>query len=214
MGIERARVVEVHAPTSATGRAGSGYLISDRLVLTSNRLVGRQGSTDVRPVNMGRWLPASVVWSAPAGHAVVLEVEDPSAPLVSPNPIRWGRIGGSRPVPVVAMGFPPADGRPEWVRDPVQFVGQLSPAGDPLRAVTPAGDAPEGGGMSGAALFAGAELVGVLVGDSGLHAVPAACLADDEPFVELVGGGRGLALTPVSTPSFGFPMLPANRKLR
>lgn len=207
MGIERARVVEVHAPTSATGRTGSGYLISDRLVLTSDRIVGRHGATDVRPATMGRWLRASVVWSARGGHAAVLEVEDPSALSVSPDPIRWGRVEGSRPVPVVAMGFPPADGRPEWVRDPVQFVGQLAPTGAPLRAVTPSSGAPAGG-MSGGPVFAGAELVGVLVADAErLHAVPVAGLAEDEAFVEVVGGGRGLAFTPVSTPPFGFPIL-------
>ncbi len=34
MGIERARVTEVHATDSVSGRAGSGYQITDRLVLT------------------------------------------------------------------------------------------------------------------------------------------------------------------------------------
>ena len=193
MGIERARVVEVHAPGSPTG---AGYLISDRLVLT----MARPGSAEVRPVNMGRWRTASVTWAG--AHAAVLEVNEPLGR--SPGPVRWGRVEGSRPVPVTAMGFPPADGRPRWVRDPVPFVGQLAPASG---AVTAAGSEPPGTGMSGAAVFAGAELVGVLVAAGRLHAVPVAALADDPSFVDVVGGGRELAFTPVSTPSSGFPIL-------
>lgn len=194
MGIERARVVEVHAPGSPTR---SGYLLSDRLVLTT----AQKGAAEVRPVSMGGWLTASVMWAG--GHAAVLEVDEPL--FMPPSPVPWGRVEGSRPVPVMAMGFPPADGRPQWVRDPVQLVGQMSPASG---ALTKAGRAPAGDGMSGAAVFAGAELVGVLVAGAGpLRAVPVARLADDPAFVEAVGDGRDLPFTPVSTPASGFPIL-------
>ena len=210
MGIERARVVEVHAAGSATGRVGSGYLISDRLVLTCGRVVDRRGSTDIRPVGMGGWLTAAVVWSAPGGDAAVMEVDDPSALMVSPDRIRWGHVTGGRPVPVTAMGFPPADVRPQWPRDPAQFLGQLVPGdGRRLGVTANSAGAQAGDGMSGAVLFAGAELVGVLVG--GAHAVPVPALTDDPAFVEVVGEGRELEVTPVSTPAFGFPILPGGR---
>jgi hypothetical protein len=183
VGIERARVVEVHAPGSPTG---AGYLLSDRLVLTR----AWPGAAEVRPGSTGRWLAASVAWSG-AG-AAVLEVGEPL--FQSPGPVRWGRVEGSRPVPVTAMGFPPAADRPRWVREPVQLVGRLSPGGVLSGATV-------GGGMSGAALFAGAELVGVLAAGA---AVPVARLAEDEAFVGVVGG---LTLTPVSAPASGFSIL-------
>lgn len=183
MGIERARVVEVHAPGSSTG---AGYLISDRLVLTT----ARTGPAEVRPTTMGQWLPARAVWSG--GRVTVLALEAPLC--VSPIPIRWGAVEGPRPVPVMAMGFPPADDRPQWVRDPVQFVGQLTSGGV-------VSGAPVGGGMWGAALFAGAELVGVLASGP---TVPVARLAEDRAFVDVVGE---LALTPVRAPSTRFPIL-------
>jgi hypothetical protein len=220
MGIERARVVEVHAQTSATRRAGSGYQISDRLLLTHGGIVGGVGRTDVRPAGTAVWASASVVWRARAGDVAVLEVDEPSVLMWSPAAVRWGLVAGRRPVSVTAMGFPPsADGeRPHRARDTHQFVGQLVPDGLPVAAasipVTAAGSGrPTGDGMSGAALFAGAELVGVLVaepapsGGDRLRAVPVSVLADDPDFVGLVGGENGLAMVPVVASSIGFPIL-------
>jgi hypothetical protein len=67
--------------------------------------------------------------------------------------------------------------------------------------------------MSGAALFAGADLVGVLLVEPGpvarMRAVPVALLAGDPSFVELVGTDQGLTLTPIKTGSLGFPILQA-----
>lgn len=71
MGIERARVLEIHAPG---GAVGAGYLIGDRLVLTAG--AGR-GPAEVRPAGSATWLATSPVWSSPAG-AVVLELDDPA----------------------------------------------------------------------------------------------------------------------------------------
>ena len=187
MGIERARVVEVYA---AGGCAGSGYQLDGRLVLTSERVAGRSGSAEVRPAGTGTWVPASVVWR---GDAAILDVPDPLALMASPGRPRWGEVAGRRPVAVTGMGFPPASGRPQWPRDPQQFVGQLSADGS-LQA--------SAAGMPGAALFAGAELVGIVRGDG--RAVPAGALAVDEEFCALVGG---VSLVPVETPSTGFPML-------
>src|SRR5436305_12963505 len=100
MGIERARAVEVHARGSTSGRVGSGYLLGDRLVLTAGAVVGPDGTADIRPAGTGPWLPASAVWVAEDGDVAVLEVDDPSALLLSPSLPRWGRVEGRLPVAV------------------------------------------------------------------------------------------------------------------
>ncbi len=219
MGIERARVVEVHSGTSVTGRVGSGYQISDRLVLTHGGIVARTGPTDVRPAGTAAWVTASLVWSGLGGDAAVLEVDEPSVLMWSPGAVRWGQVSGRRPVAVTAIGFPPAIDieRPHRPRDTEQFFGQLQPegssAGDGSLRLTATSGRPTGDGLSGAALFAGAALVGVLVADPALpspdrlRAVPVSALAEDRSFVRLLGDADELALTPVVTPTSGFPML-------
>jgi hypothetical protein len=219
MGIERVRVAEVHAPTSLSQRTGSGFLVSDRLVLTAAAVAGRDGPTHVRPVGAGSWMAASVVWRAARGGAALLEIDGDPA-LISPPPLpRWGEVGGRRPVGVMAVGFPPADGRPQWPRDPEPFLGQVTPPDDrrapddPLLVTAGPGARPVGDGMSGAALFAGAHLVGVLLVEGGpagplrLAAAPVAAMAADGGFVALVGDGEDLPVEPVSTLVGGFPIL-------
>lgn len=205
MGIERARVLEVHG----RGAVRAGYLIDDRLVLTAAARTGTgagSGPVEVRPAGTATWLKASPGWSSPAGCAL-FELDDPSMLMMPPDGMRWGRVAGDRPVPVAAMGFPPAATRPTWPRDPEQFMGHVVPQGSASLAVT--GCRPPADGMAGAALFAGAELVGVLL--AAAHAVPVAILAEDPAFVGLVmdgaGAADGLALVPVSTPATAFPIL-------
>lgn len=206
MGIERSRVLEVHAMgVSGPGRkagggtVGAGYLIDDRLVLTAG--AGR-APADVRPAGTATWLAASPVWSSPAG-AVVLELADPEMLMMPPVRPRWGRITGRRPVAVTAMGFPPAPAPTRWARDPEHFFGHIVPAESAAMAVT--ASHPAGDGMTGAALFAGAELVGVLL--AGARALPMSVLAGEPGFAGLVGDERGgLALADVSTPATAFPI--------
>ena len=195
MGIERARVLEIHAKG---GTVGAGYLIDDRLVLTAG---AGHVSAEVRPAGTATWLATSQVWSSPAG-AVLLELDDPATLMMPPVLPRWGRITGRRPVAVTAMGFPPAPAPTRSARDPEQFLGHLVPAESTSLAVT--GARPAGEGMRGAALFAGAELVGVLL--AGARALPVSGLADEPGFAALVGRDRGLALADVSTPTTAFPM--------
>lgn len=199
MGIERARVLEV----DSRGVLGAGYLVGDRLVLTSVA-----GPADVRRAGTATWIPASPVWSSPAG-AAVLEVDDPAALMMPADQVRWGGIGGGRPVPVTAMGFAPAAARPQWPRDPAWFVGHVVPGESASLAVR--GSPPAGDGMTGAALFAGAELVGVLL--AGGRALPVTVLAGDAGFIALLGeGDAGLALVPVSAPATAFPILSPRRR--
>jgi hypothetical protein len=192
MGVERARVLEI----DAGGGVQSGYLLDDRLVLTAG--AGRAPAR-LRPAGSATWLAASPVWSSAAGVAV-LELDDPAALMMPPVRPRWGRIIGRRPVAVAAMGFTPA-APTRWARDAEHFFGHVVPSELGSMAVT-GGQA--GAGMTGAALFAGAELVGVLV--AGPRAVPVSALAGEPGFVALVGDGDVLVLADVSTPATAFPI--------
>ena len=215
MGIERARVVEVHGETSPAGAVGSGYFVTDRLVLTWAGNVGRRGSTAVRPAGTGPWVPATVAWTSSTAGASLLEVDDAGALLVAPNGVRWGEVAGPGAIGVTATGFPPAEGRPARFRDPVQFYGRMG-GGDKVATsslpVTANGPSP-GTGMSGAALFAGADLVGVLVvdtdatGPQGPRAIAVAALARDGGFGALVAPQAGLRLVPVRAPALPLPIL-------
>ena len=186
MGIERARVLELRS-------GGAGYLLDDRLVLTA-------GAGDVRPAGTATWLATSAVCRSAAG-AALLELDDPSMLMMPPVRPSWGRVTGCRPVAVTAMGVPPSPSH--WPRDPVRLVGHVVPGDGLTMAVT----GPTVAGMTGAALFAGADLVGVLVAGTELRARPVSALAADPAFVEWVGTAGRLDLTSVSSPAFGLPIL-------
>src|SRR5438045_3541677 len=100
MGIERARVVEVHARTSSARRVASGYLVGERLVLTAGAAAGGDGPTDVRPAGTATWYPAKTVWTAASGAGALLELDEP---LAAPAGMVWGDVAGPRPVAVAAM---------------------------------------------------------------------------------------------------------------
>ena len=107
---------------------------------------------------------------------------------------RWGRVDGIEPIAVSAVGFPWAQERPDRGRDSEQLFGFIAPATTVkagLCAVTVQTAAPAGraggspwAGMSGAALFAGPFLVGVVVvdparfGSDRVVAAPIASLLD------------------------------------
>ncbi len=197
MGIERARVMEVHA---GGGAVGAGYLLDDRLVLTAG--AGRPPA-DVRPAGTATWLAASPVWSSPAG-AVVLELDDPAALMMPPVRPRWGRITGRRPVAVTAMGFAAGAGADPLGPRPRALLRPRRRRWSRRRWPSPVARS-DGDGMIGAALFAGAELVGVLL--AGARAVPVSALAGEPGFAGLVGDQRGgMELADVSTPATAFPI--------
>jgi len=126
--------------------------------------------------------------------------------MLSPVRTPFGRVGGCRPLAVTAMGFPPTGTRATWPRDPRQFLGHIEPVDIGGAMAVTGADAGEG--MPGAAVLAGAELVGVLLADADrLRAVPVAAMAEDGAFVELFGRAGRLDLTPVSAPTFSLPIL-------
>jgi hypothetical protein len=190
----------------AAKRVGSGYLLTERLVLTSYHVV--QGTApgtpvEVRPLDDHQsipWLTASVCWpiepvdinAAPGDDAALLLVDAPSwnsSPL--PGRVRFGRVAGQDRVPCFGLGFPDAEARPDKVRDTMPVRGNA----DPLQARKSSlltvhvdeGIVPRArgwAGASGTALFCGPLLIGVLATDrniaddaSVLAAVPVSTLA-------------------------------------
>jgi hypothetical protein len=217
MGFDRARVVEVYSRDAAgTDRVGSGYLVSDQIVLTAEHVVAGLpvhpidllGSErcEVRPLGTPDWLPAWVVrHDATRDVALLRLTADWQLPTESPPP-GWGRLEGVESVGCMAVGFPWAQARLDQVRDTEQLFGQLAPlttakAGRlALNVVTAPPSARQEGrspwsGMSGAALFAGPYLVGVVVvdprryGPDRLQATPISALADDAGWWQAVSVG-------------------------
>ncbi|WP_345675742.1 NACHT domain-containing protein [Yinghuangia aomiensis] len=156
------------------GTLGSGYVVGGRAVLTARHVAAAArdhgGEVDVRPLRGGSdaapWRRARLVWSGDAYDAALLEADREAIPVPLPE-VGWGSIDGAVPVPCTAVGFPRRAAGPRG-RETDQLVGHVVPlAGHKsgelavdVRGV--GGGAGSWGGMSGAALFAGGRLVGVL----------------------------------------------------
>jgi tetratricopeptide (TPR) repeat protein len=205
VGVDRYRVCELYAqsPDGENFGSGSGYRLSDRLVLTARHVIapalaGTGGHLLVRPVGVPRWLPAQVEWQDADADAALAVIEDQAwrAPA-GESVLRWGELAGSDPVPCAAVGFPWASVRPDAMRDTAHVYGQLAPLGQlrqgrlDLDMASASPSAREGGspwaGLSGAAVIADSHLVGVITVDPAryqdrLVAVPASGLLADESF--------------------------------
>ncbi|WP_245606440.1 tetratricopeptide repeat-containing serine protease family protein [Streptomyces himastatinicus] len=178
-------------------------MIAGRLVLTSAHVVPEPGHTVrlFRPGEGGTW-DGRVVWrGTPGGRddAALVRVDDPS--WAGPRqPIRWGRTVTHRPgTACETWGVADLVQRPGRATDAVQPSGTLNP-GDRFAgnryvmslAQHPPEPVGEGaspwGGMSGAALFCGDLLAGVIAADPAgrahahLEAVPAYVLLHDPGF--------------------------------
>ncbi|MFJ6742857.1 NACHT domain-containing protein [Streptomyces sp. NPDC091279] len=191
--MDQARVVEVWAPDggrAGTGRVGTGYLLAERLVLTSFHVLAHVppgGRVEVRPLQVPQrtgWLAATWCWprrpvdldAAPDHDAALLVIEGPHGVGGLEGAVRFGRITGQDTVPCVGLGFPDAEARPDGRRDTMPVRGHV----DALHArrsgmltvhvdtgVVPRARAGGSGwaGSSGTALFCGPSLVGVLATD-------------------------------------------------
>lgn len=201
-------------------RQGSGYLLSGRLVLTSAHLLGAERPLVAVPGGTGPQ-SCTVVWQGRDDHADAALlwagtelVEGATARGFAQ--VQWGRVDSLDPLPgCQAIGYPHAarsGGRP----DTEQLVGTLKPGSSLMRGryvLDSAHGAPAPGdgpspwsGMSGAALFAGDLLVGVVCGDpvawahGRVEAVPVQRLLDDGEFSRLVERHTGArpSLAPVT----------------
>jgi tetratricopeptide (TPR) repeat protein len=199
------RCVEVFVPGSR--RFGSGYCISESLVLTAGHVVedASGGSCEVRPLGERNWSGAQLVWHGEGCDAALLELDerDRRAPLPF---VRLGRPARSKRSEATGLGFPAAQEKKlagRDVRDTEKMVGTIEPDSDlkeGLLAFHLAGSVPladrKGGspwqGCSGAAVFCGPLLVGIVCvdpasfGTDRLKLVPVTAMAAEPAFVALL----------------------------
>ncbi len=182
LGLDERRVMRTAVPLDAAGnlyRLGSGYLIADGLVLTAAHVLER---TEGVPAQEGQptevacisadWMPATVAWVDAGRDVAVLTCPE----LQADGEVRWGRLAGSDPLDWGAVGFPVAS-VDEAGRQAEHAFGRTSPISDRVagrlalsvesRQAT-GGDSPWAG-LSGAAVFCGDHLVGVVTADPGTY---------------------------------------------
>ncbi|WP_345636772.1 tetratricopeptide repeat protein [Rugosimonospora acidiphila] len=233
--------MEVYARVGGAWSCGSGVWLSDRLVVTAAHVV-TDPDTPVSAIQLGPGSEAvrgRVVWSGrEIGVDVALvEVADSgSAPVSRRHGVRWGRLVGTAPaVPCTGWGFPEVVASPD-MRDVEQMSGRINPgrlakAGllsigvdappERVKAQVTGGGSPWAG-MSGAGVWCGELLVGVVVRDPAgfdgrrLAAVPVARLLADARFAGLVAdaASRPAVVEPVELDGlFTSPPLPTSPAL-
>ncbi len=218
MGFDRHRVMEVFVkPANGPGRVGSGYRVTAASVLTAWHVVaglpilpradvaaGEDGTgrCDVRPLGVQAWMSASVLWRDEAADVALIGLTGDAPPLPPGSPVpRWGMVDGAEPVNCMAVGFPWAQEQPDRVRDTEQLLAFVAPLSTvkighlSLTAISAAPSARQSdspwAGMSGAAVFAGPYLVGVVIvdparfGEDRLVAAATSSLCADARFAEL-----------------------------
>ncbi|MEU4404773.1 tetratricopeptide repeat protein, partial [Streptosporangium sp. NPDC023963] len=204
-------MVTVNGPAAP----GSGYVIAPGLVLTSAHVTGDlDTSVTVSAVAADRASGGTVVWRGTSGgrdDAALVRVDDPVWQRVAP--VRWGRTVTYRPgIDCWAWGRPELVQRPGAPVEWLQPSGTINPGdrytGDRY-VMTLHGHPPESaaggfspwGGLSGAALWCGDLLAGVMVLDprerahAYLEAVPAYVLHRDAGFRAVLAAHTGQAST-------------------
>ncbi|MEU3185104.1 tetratricopeptide repeat protein [Streptomyces sp. NPDC006923] len=180
-GLDPRRIAEVIVVDTAGGRRrGSGYRVTDTAVLTAAHVVAGAAGVRVRfdADRPGQWaVAATVAWSDTGTDVAVLTFTPPPG-AAAVTPARFGRIGDDRHavVHVHTAGFPLWKQRPRpdggQFRELHQADGTVAALSN-LRTgtleitVAPAGADPQPGaspwaGMSGAAVWAGRHIVGVV----------------------------------------------------
>ncbi|WP_240810346.1 tetratricopeptide repeat protein [Actinomadura sp. WMMA1423] len=223
-GMDLRRVVGVTGPEAP----GSGYVLGERLVLTSAHVVGGVGgAVEVFfPGRAGRFAGVVLWQGAPGGRddAALLRITDAGWVPPAGAGVRWGRTVTHRPgIRCVTCGLPEVVQRPGRGAEMLQPSGTLNPGdryvgdrylvsldqpaprdGDGARG----GDGSPWGGLSGAALFCDDLLVGVIAADPAgwghgrLEATPAYVLHRDPGFRAALAelADRGLGPVPVLEP--------------
>ncbi|WP_460105015.1 tetratricopeptide repeat protein [Streptomyces sp. YKOK-J1] len=187
--MHRQRVVAVEGARTR----GSGYVVGSRLVLTSAHVVPDAAETEVLRPGDGARYRASVAWrGTPGGRddAALLSVTDPAWVPPDGAAPAWGRLVTDRPgTPCEIAGMPEIIQRSDRPREVWQATGTLNPLTGRIDnrhvvnlrevpAPTPDGTSPWSG-VSGAAVFSGDLLTGVVAADlaglghAGLAVVPA-----------------------------------------
>lgn len=208
MNPQRSRVAAVFGV-----RQGSGYLLGPRLVLTAAHLVDEGGTAQVVvPGGAGEVL-CDVEWwrKDDACDAALLAARADVVPAdvaAGFAPLRWGElIRLDTRENCQAIGFPQVQRDERGNLDSEQLSGRVKPGSSILggRYVLESGGTPPEpapgrspwSGLSGAGLFCGDALIGVVVtAPAGWHngrveAVPVRVIADDPGFRDALGGHGG-----------------------
>ncbi|MEU0382837.1 hypothetical protein [Streptomyces chartreusis] len=196
--------------------SGSGYVLTPRLVLTAlhvltstdaplpgqriDVVIGHPGHGD-RLRRSGR-----LCWSGTAHDVALIRLD---RPVDVPGEVLWGRpVAGV--LDYEALGFPSFARYDDEIRRVEHLTGRLPAFGqgladglvlDQSAAPRPSPDRRNWGGVSGAAVFCGDCLVGVVVTDDAhfddrrLHAVPAHAFTQDAEFVGHLEADGGRAPT-------------------
>ncbi|APE36263.1 hypothetical protein BOX37_22660 [Nocardia mangyaensis] len=201
-------------------QAGSGYLIAPRLVLSSAHVTGGVGAAVrvFRPGASGVYA-ARVLWcGTPGGRddAALVEVTDPQWVPPAMRPVVWGRTVTHQPgIACRSWGVPDFAQHEGGATELAQPTGRINPGAGlvgnryvvELDAHPPAqlGESPWSG-ISGAAVYCGDLLTGVVAADpahrahGALDVVPAYVLLNSDRFREVVtshGGEAGSGWAPV-----------------
>ncbi|MEE1764212.1 FxSxx-COOH system tetratricopeptide repeat protein [Streptomyces sp. SP18BB07] len=232
------RVVEVWNPTSkkvGTGYLVADHLVLTAHHNVSRSDAGGDARVEIRRLGLSSaenlpWVAARVVWPAespdltadPGSDAALLLITGEGWQPPDCPPVTWGRLAppgeGRGRVDCVAVGFPQAEAR-DGRRDTKEIRGHIEALtglkSGLIHAHVDQVATPHGGstasrwaGTSGAALFCGATLVGILVVDRAqdypatlLTAVPVAGLAARPGFTTTIKATGG-ALTLQEVTSF------------
>ena len=210
------RVVEVRAYRDRDRlKVGSGFLVAPNLVLTAGHVVFADASypvsrVDCRLATAGGWLTGRVAWPAILGDldVALIKLTGKSRRAADVGTVRLGRLTGQvGPVHCETIGFPSVLYKRGRRRETDHLIGHVNPGAgivegrylfnlddthpEPPRA--PSLISPWAG-MSGAALFSGQLLIGVIVidtakfGEGVLTAVPIHKVVGDSQFVAAMAG--------------------------
>ncbi|MFI6472242.1 trypsin-like peptidase domain-containing protein [Streptomyces sp. NPDC050516] len=180
-GLDPHRIAEIIVETGGGRRRGSGYRIRADTVLTAAHVVVDATGVVVRfdADREGEWSgPAAVTWADTDTDLAVLSVVPPEAAPAAVGPARFGRIPDDRHgvIDVHALGFPLWKRRSRSDRTSFRELHQADGTvaalsnlrtGTLEMTVAPAGADPDPGtspwaGMSGAAVWAGSRVIGVV----------------------------------------------------
>jgi tetratricopeptide (TPR) repeat protein len=207
---EQHRVVRTRVPFRADVWVfGSGYLVAPGRVLTARHVLADQGaephvgqSCQVRAWPCGpaeTWTDGTVVWLHPSADVAMIAVDGMGGGL---KPVPWGRVEGSEPLHWTATGYPLAalddlDRREEGVYGRLAPGTAASIGGLALTVESrSAQSAPQGGsgwaGLSGAAVFSGGHLIGIVTTDpaqwaESLEGIRSSALIDDADLFVCLG---------------------------
>ncbi|MEX0167612.1 trypsin-like peptidase domain-containing protein [Streptomyces sp. LMG1-1-1.1] len=203
--MDQARLALIRGGTQDETRStGSGYLIGPRLVLTARHVLVNRETGEPWPtirVRIGhfehgptRSIAAELLWTPQDDLDIALLRVDHAADI--PGAVTWGRPTGRVPLPYRGLGYPKA--ATTGTRAVETLEGVLSPLSgngryyvlDQRAAPVAATDGTNAwGGASGAAVFCGDTLVGVVAqepeayGARRLLAVPAHSFVQDPGFL-------------------------------